>query len=129
MGLLPGIMPTEITEAARPIRAEVPTTGLHGVLHITDPVAEPQDTGVQEVAPQDTGVLVVDLPAQGVPDTEVPVVEVAPGARGIAEVLEAVHEDPVCVALVVLHDLPVEDLQEEAAEVAEGNNHPNILTS
>ena len=112
-------MPTEITEAVQPIRAEVPTTGLHEVLPITDPVAEPQDTGV----------LVVDLQAQGVPDTGVPEVEVVPGVRGIAEVLEAVHEDPACVALVVLHDLPVEDLQEEAAEVAEGNNHPNILTS
>jgi hypothetical protein len=123
-------MPTEITEAVRPIRAEVPTAGLHEVLPITDPVAEPQDTGVLVVAPQDTGVLVVDLQAQGVPDTGVQEAEVAPGVRGIAEVLEAVHEDPACEALAVLPDLPeVEDPQEAAEAAAEGINHPNVLIS
>ena len=121
-------MHTEVAEAVRPIQAEVPTAGLQEALHIIDPEAEPLDTEVQVVALQDIGALVADLPVQGVPDIGAPEVEAAPEVQAIAEVLEVVQEDPVFEALVVLPDLPVEDLQEEAEVAEEGNNHPNIIT-
>ncbi len=144
--LLPGAIPIRGTEVVLPDQEEVLIVAHHEALPIIDLEVEPQDievpdvrqhietrvdhqdTEVQEVVLPDTEVQAVVALAQGILDTEVALV-VALEVPDSAGVPEAVQEDPACVALVVVPDLPEADLQVVAGVAAEGINHPNILIS